>query len=105
MMQDLTEEKEKELISNNKYACSKYSAIAIIIKAATLLGCNLAAQNRLHSNTVGNLNEIILKSVNQTVTRVEDPKVGVGEGSEIIGSSEKGKGCRGVCIEANFDYM
>ena len=73
--QDLTEEKEKELISNNKYTCSKYSAIAIIIKAATLLGCNLAAQNRLHSNTVGNLNEIILTSVNQTVSRIEDPKV------------------------------
>ena len=36
--QDLTEEKEKELISNGKYTCSKYTTIAIIVKAATLIG-------------------------------------------------------------------
>ena len=41
MTQELTEEKESELVVNGSYVCSKYSAIAVIIKAATLLGLNL----------------------------------------------------------------
>ena len=40
--QVLTEEKEKEVVSNGRYTCSKFTAIAIIIKAATLIGRNEA---------------------------------------------------------------
>ncbi len=41
----------------------------------TRIGCNLAAQNRLQSNSVSNINETILSSINQTIQRIEDPKV------------------------------
>lgn len=37
-VQELTEEKEEELVINKQYICSKYAAIAVIIKAATLIG-------------------------------------------------------------------
>lgn len=37
-VQELTEEKEEELVINKQYICSKYTAIAVIIKAATLIG-------------------------------------------------------------------
>ena len=40
-----------------------------------VIGCNMAAQNRLLSNSVGNINEIILKYTNQCITRIEDPTV------------------------------
>ena len=39
------------------------------------LGCNLAAQNRLQSNSVSNINETILSSINETIQRIDDPKV------------------------------
>ena len=86
----LTEEKETELVTNGKFNCSKYTAIAVIIKAATIIGCNLAAQNRLQSNSVNNLNEIVLKSVQQCCDRVESPKVGVRCGCDVQDALEKG---------------
>ena len=35
----------------------------------------MAAQNRLLSNSVGNINEIVLKYTNQCIARIEDPAV------------------------------
>ena len=69
---ELTEEKESELVVNRSYVCSKYSAIAVIIKAATLLGCGMAAQTRLHSNSVNHINQLILSTVRQTLQRIEE---------------------------------
>lgn len=35
----------------------------------------MAAQNRLLSNSVGNINEMILKNTHKCIARIEDPKV------------------------------
>lgn len=37
-LQELTEEKEKELVTNGRWNCSKFTVIAVIIKSATILG-------------------------------------------------------------------
>lgn len=77
-------------MTNGKFNCSKYTAIALVIKAATIIGCNLAAQNRLQSNSVNNINEIVLKSVRQCCDRVENPKVGVRDEGNAQDPLEKG---------------
>ena len=81
-------------MTNGKFNCSKYTAIALVIKAATIIGCNLAAQNRLQSNSVNNINEIVLKSVRQCCDRVENPKVGVRGESDAQDPLEKGSEAR-----------
>lgn len=93
-LQELTEEKEKELVTNGRWNCSKFTVIAVIIKSATILGgfwkkeweigCNLAAQNRLLSNSVSNINEIVLRFVNQAIARIQDPKDPLVKGEAAI---------------------
>lgn len=50
----------------------------------TSVGCNLAAQNRLLSNSVSNINEIVLRFVNQAIQRIEDPNDSMVKGEEAV---------------------
>lgn len=90
---------------NKQYICSKYTAIAVIIKAATLIGCNMAAQNRLLSNSVGNINEMILKYTNKCIALIEDAGVCVGCRFDWIEYDEKREGSSGVDVEEYLDYL
>ncbi|OAO17755.1 Sec8 [Blastocystis sp. ATCC 50177/Nand II] len=85
----LTEEKEKELVTNGRFSCSKYTAIALIIKAATIIGCNVAAQNRLQSNSVNNINEIVVKNVKKCGERVASAKDPLEKGEAAVESALK----------------
>lgn len=46
----------------------------VLERALEGIGCNLAAQNRLLSNSVPNINEIVLRFVNQAIARIQDSK-------------------------------
>lgn len=51
----------------------------------------MAAQNRLLSNSVGNINEMILKNTHKCIARIEDPKVFIERMVHIQDPLQKGK--------------